>query len=130
VTAVTRIVQYVSPSGVADQPPAQTELRPPMELRLPRRCLAKRFHQHRGNAAPWLFCQTLGLVFPKSGHCELRVGNERRARQKGKCLLFDDTTEHEAWNDSDEERIILLIDIKRDPTDSELEMPRHLEGLC
>ncbi len=91
--------------------------------------LAPRAHikPHRGYTSRVLRCH-LGLIVPKSGSCELRVGDERRAWQEGKCLFFDDTTEHEAWNHSDEERIILLIDIKRDPMDSEIEMPRHLEA--
>ncbi len=33
--------------------------------------------------------------------CALRVANEVRAWKEGKCLVFDDTSEHEAWNLSD-----------------------------
>jgi aspartyl/asparaginyl beta-hydroxylase (cupin superfamily) len=34
-----------------------------------------------------------------------------RAWEKGKAWVFDDTIEHEAWNDSDQVRIILIFDI-------------------
>jgi ornithine lipid ester-linked acyl 2-hydroxylase len=53
----------------------------------------------------------LGLVIPPA--CNLRVANEVREWQEGKCLVFDDTVEHEAWNNSDEVRAVLLIDILR-----------------
>jgi aspartyl/asparaginyl beta-hydroxylase (cupin superfamily) len=29
--------------------------------------------------------------------------------QEGKCLVFDDSFEHEVWNKSDSERVVLLI---------------------
>ncbi|WP_263971742.1 aspartyl/asparaginyl beta-hydroxylase domain-containing protein [Leptolyngbya ohadii] len=33
----------------------------------------------------------------------------------GKCLVFDDTSEHEAWNLSDRPRTVLLLDFKAPP---------------
>jgi aspartyl/asparaginyl beta-hydroxylase (cupin superfamily) len=45
--------------------------------------------------------------------CRFRVGNEERRSQEGKVMIFDDTIEHEAWNDSDEDRIVLIFDIWR-----------------
>lgn len=51
----------------------------------------------------------LPLVVP--GKCRFRVGNETRDWREGKAWVFDDTIEHEAWNDGDETRIILLFDI-------------------
>jgi aspartyl/asparaginyl beta-hydroxylase (cupin superfamily) len=53
----------------------------------------------------------LGLVVPPD--CRLRVGGETRAWQEGRCLVFDDTVEHEAWNGSDSARIVLLLDFLR-----------------
>ena len=53
----------------------------------------------------------LGLVVPDD--CALRVGDETRPWREGECLIFDDTTEHEAWNRSDRERIVLLLDFAR-----------------
>jgi aspartyl/asparaginyl beta-hydroxylase (cupin superfamily) len=51
----------------------------------------------------------LPLVIPKG--CAFRVGADTRAWEKGKAWVFDDTLEHQAWNDSDETRIILIFDI-------------------
>lgn len=49
------------------------------------------------------------LIVP--GRCGFRVGTQVREWQPGTALIFDDTIEHEAWNDSDEERVILIFDI-------------------
>ena len=51
----------------------------------------------------------LPLVVPPS--CGFRVGAEERTWKKGEAWVFDDSIEHEAWNDSDEIRIILIFDI-------------------
>jgi aspartyl/asparaginyl beta-hydroxylase (cupin superfamily) len=51
----------------------------------------------------------LPLVVP--GDCGFRVGAETRAFEAGKAWAFDDTIEHEAWNDSGEPRAILIFDI-------------------
>lgn len=51
----------------------------------------------------------LPLVIPEK--CEFRVGSQVRPWQKGKAWVFDDTIEHEAWNNSDETRIVLIFDI-------------------
>jgi aspartate beta-hydroxylase len=49
------------------------------------------------------------LVVPPG--CGFRVGAETRAWEPGKALVFDDSIEHEAWNDSDQLRAVLIIDI-------------------
>ncbi len=41
--------------------------------------------------------------------CGISVGNEYRTWKEGKSLLFDDTYDHEAWNLSDEMRVVLFI---------------------
>lgn len=51
----------------------------------------------------------LPLVIP--GGCGFRVGSEVREWKPGSAWVFDDTIEHEAWNDSAEDRIILIFDI-------------------
>jgi aspartate beta-hydroxylase len=51
----------------------------------------------------------LPLVIPEG--CGFRVGAEVRTWKKGNAWVFDDSIEHEAWNDSDEIRIILIFDI-------------------
>jgi aspartyl/asparaginyl beta-hydroxylase (cupin superfamily) len=53
----------------------------------------------------------LPLIVP--GKCRLRVGNEVREWQEGRAWVFDDSINHEAWNDSDRARVILLFDIAR-----------------
>ena len=52
----------------------------------------------------------LGLVTPIGAR--LRVANETRVWQEGKMIIFDDTSEHEAWNNSEVSRVVLLFDIK------------------
>lgn len=51
----------------------------------------------------------LPLIIP--ANCRFRVGAEVREWQHGKALIFDDTIEHEAWNGSNEPRLILIFDI-------------------
>jgi aspartyl/asparaginyl beta-hydroxylase (cupin superfamily) len=51
----------------------------------------------------------LPLIAPPG--CRFRVGNETRDWKFGHAWIFDDTIEHEAWNDSDELRVIMMIDI-------------------
>ena len=40
-----------------------------------------------------------------------RVGNDQRPWRIGEALIFNDTIEHEAWNDSDQLRVVLIFDI-------------------
>jgi aspartate beta-hydroxylase len=51
----------------------------------------------------------LALVIPPE--CGFRVGNETRAWRAGEAFVFDDTMEHEAWNESDRTRTVLIFDI-------------------
>jgi aspartyl/asparaginyl beta-hydroxylase (cupin superfamily) len=51
----------------------------------------------------------LPLLLP--GPAFFRVGNETRAWRMGEAWAFDDSIEHEAWNDADEPRAILIFDI-------------------
>ena len=51
----------------------------------------------------------LPLIVPP--HCRYRVGNEIRLWEPGKAWVFDDTIEHEAWNDSDQLRVVMIFDI-------------------
>jgi hypothetical protein len=53
----------------------------------------------------------LPLIVPEG--CRFRVGNEVRPWIEGRSWLFDDTIEHEAWNDSEQVRVILLFEIWR-----------------
>lgn len=51
----------------------------------------------------------LPLIVPTD--CALRVGGQEHAWQEGRCITFDDTMEHEAWNRSDQTRVVLIIDV-------------------
>lgn len=51
----------------------------------------------------------LPLIVPQG--CGFRVGGETRQWEVGKAFAFDDTIEHEAWNDSDEMRAVLIFDV-------------------
>jgi aspartyl/asparaginyl beta-hydroxylase (cupin superfamily) len=65
---------------------------------------------HNGMLNTRLICH-LPLIVPP--HCRLRVGNEIRPVVPGKLMIFDDSIEHEAWNDSDAVRVVLLFEIWR-----------------
>lgn len=65
---------------------------------------------HTGEVNTRLVCH-LPLVVPEN--CQLRVGNETRQVVEGQAWLFDDTIEHEAWNRSNQTRVILLFEVWR-----------------
>jgi hypothetical protein len=80
---------------------------------------------HRGPTNVRLRCH-FGITVP-DGDCALRVGNETRQWQEGQCLVFDDYLEHEAWNHTEQDRIVLIVDLWH-PGLSATEV-RLLEGL-
>ena len=51
----------------------------------------------------------LPLIVPPG--CGFRVGNDTREWETGKAWVFDDTIEHEAWNDSEQLRVVLIFDV-------------------
>ena len=51
----------------------------------------------------------LPLIIPPG--CGFRVGGERREWRLGEALIFDDSIEHEVWNDSDVPRAVLIFDV-------------------
>jgi beta-hydroxylase len=55
----------------------------------------------------------LCLRAPKSGECSIKVGEENYAWREGEGVVFDDTYLHSVANDSDEERVVVFIDVKR-----------------
>ena len=67
----------------------------------------------------------LPLVLP--GPAGFRVGNDVRTWSIGEAWAFDDTIEHEAWNDADETRVIMIFDIWNPLlTEAERELVRAL----
>lgn len=69
-----------------------------------------RIPPHTGMLNTRIICH-LPLMVPPD--CGFRVGNEVRMWEVGKTLIFDDTIEHEAWNNSDEDRVVLIFDVWR-----------------
>jgi aspartyl/asparaginyl beta-hydroxylase (cupin superfamily) len=95
--------------ALADAPLARTEGRTPsimVSLLRPGAHIAP----HNGFINTRLICH-LPLIAPPG--CRFRVGNDERRWEEGRAWVFDDTIEHEAWNDSDQTRVILLFDIWR-----------------
>ncbi|KAM5281652.1 aspartyl/asparaginyl beta-hydroxylase isoform 4-T4 [Ctenodactylus gundi] len=52
----------------------------------------------------------LGLVIPKDG-CKIRCANETKTWEEGKVLIFDDSFEHEVWQDASSFRLIFIVDV-------------------
>ena len=73
--------------------------------------LAPRTHipPHTGESNARLVVHLPLIVPEKCG--SLRVGFEEREWKVGEALIFDDSIEHEAWNNSDQLRVVLLFDI-------------------
>ena len=67
-----------------------------------------------------------GLFVPKG--CRIRVHDETRAWNEGECLLFDDSFEHEVWNDSDEPRLVLIIDVWHPDLKTDRQRLKHLDA--
>ncbi len=65
---------------------------------------------HNGMLNTRLICH-LPLIIPPS--CGIRIGNAVLEWKEGEMLIFDDSIEHEAWNKSQQTRVILLFEIWR-----------------
>jgi ornithine lipid ester-linked acyl 2-hydroxylase len=56
----------------------------------------------------------LGLIVPEERQrCRMQVGSEMVNWEPGGSVFFDDTYPHEVWNDTDQERVVLLMDVLR-----------------
>ncbi len=79
---------------------------------------------HRGPTNVRLRCH-FGVDIPDD--CAIVVGGEERTWEEGRCLVFDDSFEHEAWNRDVRDRIVLIVDLWHpDLSDDEV---RLLDGL-
>ncbi|QDX26561.1 aspartyl/asparaginyl beta-hydroxylase domain-containing protein [Sphingomonas suaedae] len=67
---------------------------------------------HRGVTKGLLTCH-LGLIVPRDGDVRMRVGDRVVRWAEGETLLFDDTWDHEVWNDTGGTRVVLLIQLRR-----------------
>jgi beta-hydroxylase len=58
----------------------------------------------------------LALIVPTaitSLGCCIRVGDSLSNWEEGKCIVFDDTMEHEAWNRTEGTRVVLIVDFPK-----------------
>lgn len=80
---------------------------------------------HRGPNKGALRYQ-LGVIVPgKEGDCRIRVGDEMIHWREGEGVMFDFTYEHEAWNDTDEIRVLLMLELIT-PLPRYLDVPNRL----
>jgi len=76
----------------------------------------KHIPAHRGPFRGVLrFFLVLSMPLSETGQPQsvLRIAGRDHRLRDGECLLWDDTYEHEVWNDSDRVRIVLLLDVWR-----------------
>lgn len=56
----------------------------------------------------------LGLIVPENAEdCRIRVDSEIRHWEAGRSMVFDDTFDHEVWNDTEQTRVVLFVDVLR-----------------
>jgi beta-hydroxylase len=77
--------------------------------------LAPGYHipPHRGVSKGIVRCH-LGLIVPSEREkCRMRVGDRTCVWREGELFVFDDTYEHEVWNETADERVVLIFDFDR-----------------
>ena len=68
---------------------------------------------HRGLTKSWLNCH-LPLMIPDDGQrCEIAIDGKLHQWRYGEWLVFDETYEHEVWNESGQPRVMLLLQVQR-----------------
>lgn len=55
----------------------------------------------------------LPLIVPDGEKCGIKIVNETHHWKEGQLVTFDDSFEHEAWNNSDEYRVVLMFDVAK-----------------
>src|SRR5262249_18402430 len=56
----------------------------------------------------------MGLIIPlKPENCHMQVGDHNVVWREGGIVIFDDMYPHEVWNQTDEDRVILMLHLKR-----------------
>ena len=68
--------------------------------------------EHRGVTKGLITCH-LGLIVPRDGDVRMRVHDRVVRWAEGETLVFDDTYQHEVWNDTAGTRVVLLIQFER-----------------
>ena len=73
----------------------------------------KKIPPHRGAWAGVLRMH-LGLIVPEPRkRCRIRIADQVHTWQEGRCLVFDDTYNHQVWNNTDGYRVVLFVDFER-----------------
>ncbi|HKY90387.1 MAG TPA: aspartyl/asparaginyl beta-hydroxylase domain-containing protein [Nevskiaceae bacterium] len=73
----------------------------------------KHIPAHRG-AYNGLLRLHLALQVPEPREqCRIRIGHEMRTWREGEALVFDDSFNHEVWNETDGVRVVLFVDFVR-----------------
>lgn len=73
----------------------------------------KHIPAHRGPYAGVLRYH-LGLIVPEPRKkCRIRIGNRAYHWDEGRSIIFDDTWNHEVWNETDGVRVVLFVDFTR-----------------
>ena len=69
--------------------------------------------RHRGLTKAWLNCH-LGLAVPRGpGRCEMEVNGTPVRWREGEWMVFDETNPHEVWNETQEPRVVLFLQVRR-----------------
>jgi aspartyl/asparaginyl beta-hydroxylase (cupin superfamily) len=69
---------------------------------------------HRGPYKGVLRYHLALIVPPDHKSCGIRVGPDTQNWREGESMVFDDTHDHAAWNNSDQTRAVLFVDFARD----------------
>lgn len=73
----------------------------------------KHIPPHRGIFKGFVRCHLSLQVPERRADCYMRVADVNLHWEPGKCMVFDDTYDHEVYNNTDERRVVLLLDVVR-----------------
>ncbi|MFW6086562.1 MAG: aspartyl/asparaginyl beta-hydroxylase domain-containing protein [Myxococcota bacterium] len=76
-------------------------------------CGPKHIPAHRGPFNGVLRCHLAVKIPSPASSCGIRVHDSVTNWEEGRCLVFDDTYEHEAWNLTGDVRVVLFLDVLR-----------------
>ncbi len=66
---------------------------------------------HRGVTKAWYNCH-LGLIVP-NGNVGIEIAGRPVGWREGEWLVFDETNRHRVWNETDEARVVLFLQVRR-----------------
>ena len=73
----------------------------------------KHIPPHRGAWAGVLRLHLALMVPEPSERCRIRIADQLHTWEEGRCLVFDDTYNHQVWNDTEGYRVVLFVDFER-----------------